>query len=69
MKSSGDYALLHANGTPFAEVVRLIREEVLQELGLDPDDIEHPTCRECGMCVAKECGDCVCYEEGPDGQS
>lgn len=27
----GDYALMHANGTPFAEIVRLIREEAKRE--------------------------------------
>lgn len=27
MKTPGDYALLHANGTPFAEIVQMIRDE------------------------------------------
>ena len=27
MRSPGDYALLHANGTSFAEIVQMIRDE------------------------------------------
>lgn len=33
MRSAGDYALMHANGVPFAEIVNLIRLETLAEAG------------------------------------
>lgn len=32
MKTPGDYALLHANGTSFAEIVKMIRDEQAQYL-------------------------------------
>jgi hypothetical protein len=32
VKTAGDYALLHANGTPFAEIVQMIRDEQAQYL-------------------------------------
>lgn len=32
MKTAGDYALLHANGTSFAEIVKMIRDEQAQYL-------------------------------------
>jgi len=30
MRTAGDYALLHANGMPFKEIVNLIRVETLE---------------------------------------
>lgn len=53
MRSAGDYALMHANGVPFAEIVNLIRLETLAEAGratfeesLPPDGCECTTRQE-----------------------
>lgn len=53
MKASGEYALLWANGVPFDELVKLIREEIA-DLASDHSDCVDAGWYTCCTCIATE---------------
>lgn len=63
MKTPGDYALLHANGTSFREIVNMIRVEAMEWYAAHQEAEQQracpppcTTCWQCPNCFGNHCG-------------